>query len=220
MGRRIDTLGWLLGSLIFAGPSWALAAELPAWAEPVTTGNIFVFGMQPNEIVRWELLEQTMNGGVPLAVSFAKETTTDGETVLDEVLATKHSIGIYMFHPERQMWMPLWERVTGRLGVDFVEDYELADLTGDGVPELCVRIRYYGGARALDFIVKEIDGARVRDVFEAKSIYHGDVTTSQGYITISRPVRDEEGFDMTELYHWHGDDGFEKIREIRNKVEK
>jgi hypothetical protein len=208
-------LAALFVSLAF--PVMALA--MPSWANPVTTGNLTVVGFTPSEIVEWVALEERTTAGAPIAVVMAKAVTHEGATVLDEVLLTKYSIGIYAYNPSRQKWLPLWERVTGQLNVGFVDGYDILDINGDGRQDIGIRIRYYGPGRALDYVVKTVENGSVRDLFEEKSIYQGSVTASTGFIVIDRVMRETPGFTRTDVYEWtEQDERFEKIREIRNRI--
>lgn len=211
--RRILCAGLLL---IAAAPARAdEAASL--FAPPVSVGTLAVVGMTPTEVVEWTLLPQRSEAGAPLAVVFAKATTDAGETMLDEVLATKHSIGIYAYQAQLGRWLPVWERVTGEMGVDFVEGYDILDVDGDGVKDVCVRIRYYGEGRALDYAVMTVADGRVKEVFEQKSIYRGSVTAATGYIVVKRRIR-EQGIAAMDVYAWAGQRGaFQKVREVRDR---
>lgn len=210
----------MLVSLVTAAGLWFAAAApggLPGWAAPATTGNVRVMGMTPTEIVDWMPLEARSDRGSLLAVVFAKATTDQGETMLDEVLATKHSIGIYSYQPLEHAWLPVWERVTGEMGVDFVEGFDVLDVNRDGRQDVCVRVRYYGEGRALDYLVLTVADGGVREVFEAKSIYQGSVTAAAGYIVIGRPQRDA-GEKHVEIYAWSAaEHAFEKVRDVRRK---
>lgn len=211
----------MLASLLPALGIWLAAstpAPLPAWAAPVTVGNVRVMGMLPTEIVEWTPLETRSDSGNVLAVVFAKASTDQGETVLDAVLATKHSIGIYAYQPQAHLWLPVWERVTGQLGVDFVEGFEVLDMNGDGRQDVGVRVRYYGEGRALDFIALTVAEGNVREMFEAKSVYQGTVTAAAGYIVIGRPQRETAGERRLEIYAWNAAGrAFKKVRELRRK---
>lgn len=198
---------------------WLVAAPppLPPAATAPTPGNITVIGMEPTEIVEWTPLRQTTGNGEPLIVAFAKASTTVGETVLDEVLATKHSIGIYAFREHAARWIPIWEVVTGQMGVAFVEGYDILDVNGDAVDDVCVRIRYYGEGRALDYRVMSLAGGKVQELFEQKSIYHGSVTAATGYIVIEQPVREQTDTRLTTIFALSADGHFQKVREIQNR---
>ena len=170
-----------LVGLFLGTAAWVCAAEPP----PITVHNVWVAGMRPTSIVQSTRLRQTTPFGEPLAAVFAQAETQSGGTTLDQVLRTRNSIGIYRFEPTRALWMPLWERVTGELGIDFVEGYDVLDVNDDGNDDVCVRVRYYGPSRALDFSVKTIEPDGVHDLFELRSLYQGKVTASAGRIFVS-----------------------------------
>lgn len=212
-------LAWVVvGGLVFSISAGA-APILPAWANPVSAANLETIGMEPTEIVDWTLLQERTNEGSPLAVIFAKATTTAGATTLAQVLATKHSIGIYSYDRKRMRWTPVWERVTAEMEVDFVEGYQITDVNGDGHEDVCVRIRYYGSARVLDYIVKTVENGRVKDMFQERSIYQGSVTAAAGYIVVDQLMPGQSDYEKTEIYSWsRSSHGFEKVKETRKKV--
>lgn len=196
------------------------ANAAPAYPLP-STRNVDIVGMRPTEIVRWSPLGETDAPGLTLVVIFAKEVTEGGESPLEEVLRTKHSIGIYLFDRSRQRWRPLWERITGELEVDFVEDYDLVDVDGDGREEVCVRIRYYGPNRTLDYAVKKVQAGKVVDLFHEKSLYQGAATASTGYVVVNQLQSENPEYRTTEIHAWSEKTGrLEKVREIRQKVTK
>lgn len=214
--RVLRALVWAF-ALTAAAAGAARAEALSLLTPPVSVETLGVVGMAPTEVVEWTLLPQRSEGGSPLAVVFAKQTTTVGETLLDEVLATKHSIGVYSYHAQLHRWLPVWERVTGQMGIDFVEGYDILDVNGDGSKDVCVKIRYYGEGRALDYLVLAVNGGGVSEVFEQKSIYRGSVTASTGYIVVKRRIRDQ-GVGAMDVYAWAGKSGsFQKVREIRDR---
>jgi hypothetical protein len=196
----------------------ATAATLPATRPAITPANLVVIGMQPTEVVQWTPLSHTTSHGEPLAVVFAKATTNVGETVLDEVLAAKHSIGIYARRNGTSQWFPVWEVVTGEMGIAFVEGYDILDVNGDGGDDVCVRIRYYGEGRALDYKVLSLGSGQLRELFEQKSIYRGSVTAETGYIFVEHPLPEQNDVRVTTVYAL-GDDGrsFRKVREITDR---
>lgn len=203
-----------------AGAADARAEALSPLTPPVTVDTLGVVGMSPTEVVEWTMLPQRSEGGSPLAVVFAKQTTDVGETLLDEVLATKHSIGVYSYQAQLHRWLPVWERVTGQMGIDFVEGYDILDVDGDGSKDVCVKIRYYGEGRALDYLVLAVNGGGVKEMFEQKSIYRGSVTASTGYIVVKRRIRDQ-AIGTMDVYAWAGKSGsFQKIREVRDRREE
>lgn len=185
---------------------------------PITTENLLVVGMAPTEIVEYDSL--LLEYPTPIAAVMAKAVTTSGATVLDEILKTKYSVGIYQYNAHLHRWMPMWERVTGEMSIAFVEGYDILDLTGDGMPELAVRIRYSGPERVLDYVVKSVENGQVTDVFQRRSLYQGRVTATTGAIVFHSPVVENgEDFDRQETYSWNPKLRlFEKTREIRNKV--
>lgn len=209
---------WVMVAKLVTGV-WSADAA-PSYPSP-TTRNVDIVGMRPTEIVRWSPLRETGAPSLPLVVIFAKEVTEGGESVLEEVLRTKHSIGIYLFDKSRQRWRPLWERITGELEVDFVEDYDLVDVDGDGREEVCVRIRYYGPNRTLDYAVKKIQGGKVVDLFHEKSLYQGAATASTGYVVVHQFQTENPEYRTSEIYAWSEKTGrLEKVREIRQRVTK
>ncbi len=220
--RRIGLLGGLLGGLFavcLGVPSEAAAISPPPWAMPVSTGNLAVLGMVPTEVTEWTLLDADMTADLPMAVVMAKAVTTAGETTLDAVLGTKYSIGIYVYQPRLNRWMPVWERVTGTLTVGFVEGFEIADVNGDGRREVCIRIRYSGPNRALDYIVKTVDNGLVRDLFEEKSIYRGAVTAASGAIVVRREIPGTPDIQQREVFTWTPTQKrFEKVSEQRLRI--
>ena len=212
--RAAAWVGMVLGlSAVLTLPAMA---DLPE-AFPITTDNLIVVGMAPTEVAEFDPL--LVDYPAPVAVVMAKAVTTTGTNLLDEVLQTKHSVGIYQYHAGLRRWMPMWEQVTGELSIAFVEGYEILDVTGNGSPELAVRIRYSGPERVLDYVVKSVENGQVNDVFQRRSVYQGRVTASTGFIVFDAPVSDEPDFRKEEIYAWDPDqERFDKIREIRNRV--
>ena len=216
----LSTVCLLLVSVATAGTTADTdGPEIP----PVTVESLTILGMEPTEVVRWTPLRQSGPGKIPMIVAMTKALRQEGETpedLLEEVLDTKYSVGIYAFDPTLQRWLPAWERVTGELAHEFVDGYEVMDVTGDGQDEVLVGIRYYGRGRALDFTIKSVGPDGVTDLLNKNSVYQGHVTGSSGHIYVDRALEDSDG-KQRDVFAWTpSKNSFVKVREIRNWPER